>query len=63
MSDSTDKVSHPLPAVAINDLVPALLRVYALAHDPSGVPVTTTNTKDLKNAVRVPMRFVHSMHL
>ena len=63
MSDSTDKVSHPLPASAINGLVPALLRVYALAHDPSDAPVTATSSKELKDAVWTFARFVRSTHL
>jgi len=50
VSDATDKVAHPLPTPAINGLVPALLRVYALAHDPSSAPVTATSTKELKDA-------------
>jgi hypothetical protein len=62
MSDATDKVAHPLPTPAINGLVPALLRVYALAHDPSSAPVTATSTKELKDAVRIPARFVHPTH-
>jgi hypothetical protein len=52
MSDAADKISHPLPASVIDHLVPTLLRIYTLVHDPSGAPVTATNTKELKDAVR-----------
>jgi hypothetical protein len=63
MSDATDNAAHPLPASAISGLVPALLRVYALAHDPSNAPVTATNTKELKDAVRISTLFVRPTHL
>jgi hypothetical protein len=62
MSDAADKVSHPLPASVIDHLVPTLLRIYALAHDPSAAPVTATNTKDLKDAVSTPARFTRPAH-
>lgn len=62
MSDAADKVSHPLPASAIDHLVPTLLRIYTLVHDPSSAPVTATNTKALKDAVRTSARFVHPTH-
>ena len=62
MSDAADKVSHPLPVSVIDHLVPTLLRIYALAHDPSSAPVTATNTKELKDAVRTSARFLHSTH-